>query len=127
MNETTMLVIQLAGPIFVAVGVGFLLNAKYFLGAYKDFEKSPMLVIVLGMTSMLMGLLIVLSHNLWSSAPEVIVSVLGWGAVLKGAAFFLAPTYVAKFAMSLMHKTMMMVSGVGVVILGGYLSWVAYF
>lgn len=127
MNETTLLVIQLAGPIFVAVGVGFLLNAKYFLGAYKDFENSPMLVITLGMVTMLMGLLIVLNHNLWSSAPEVIVSLLGFGAIIKGVAFFLAPTYVAKLAMSLMHKTLMMVSGAGIVILGGYLSLVAYF
>lgn len=127
MNETTMLVIKLAGPIFVAAGVGFLFNAKYFLGVYKEVDESPMLVVLLGMTSMLMGLLIVLSHNLWSTAPEVIVSILGWAAIVKGAAFFVVPTFFAKFAKSLMHKTLLMVSGGGMAILGLYLSWVAYF
>ena len=127
MNETTLLVSQLAGPILVVMGLGFLLNLKFFLGVYKDFGKSPMMTLLLGMMTMLLGLLIVMRHNLWSTPAEVIVSIIGWGALVKSVGFIVAPKLLAKLSNAIANKSLIAVAAVGILIVGGYLNWVAYF
>ena len=127
MNETTLLVSQLVGPILVVMGLGFLFNLKFFLGVYKDFGKSSMMTLVLGMMTMLVGLLIVMRHNLWSTPAEIIVSIFGWGALVKGVAFLVAPKLIAKLTNAIANKSLMVVAIVVVLAVGGYLSWVVYF
>lgn len=127
MNETTLLVSQFAGPIFIVTGLGLLLNLKYFLKISGDFDKSPLTAMVSGMAAMVLGLAIVFKHNLWATPQEVVVSLLGWGSLVKGAAFLLAPTLIGKLTKSLLSTGYLVFGSVFVLALGGYLSWVGFF
>ncbi len=127
MNETTLLVIQLAGPILLAMGLGFLLNQKMYMKVYSDFSKYPFSVVLAGMMSMIMGLLIVMNHNLWSTPLEVIVSVLGWGALVKGVAFMVIPTFYEKMGKIFANKLFFVVVSLISIVIGGYLTWVGFF
>jgi phosphotransferase system glucose/maltose/N-acetylglucosamine-specific IIC component len=127
MNETTMLVSQLAGPIIVAMGLGMLLNMKYYKKLYDVFSGSPFTVVVAAMASMLVGLLIVLDHNLWSTPQEIVVSIFGWAALVKGVLYFLAPTVLGKIGKAIVSKGLLTFAGILALALGGYMSWVGFF
>ena len=127
MNETTLLVVQLAGPILLALGLGFLLNQKMYMKVYSGFGKNPFMVVLAGMMSMVMGILIVMNHNLWSTPLEVIVSILGWGALVKGAAFMVIPTFYEKMGKIFTNKSFFTIVSLIAIVLGGYLSWVGFF
>ncbi|MFH1533842.1 MAG: hypothetical protein ABID64_02830, partial [Nitrospirota bacterium] len=119
---------KLVGPILFVLGLGFVVNLDYFLGGLKNISKeSPIFVMIMGMMSLLIGLLIIMKHNLWSSVNEIIVSVFACLAILKGVLMLLAPKQFMKFAESLYSKGLLTVAGIVMLGLGGYLSWVGYF
>ena len=40
--------------------------------------------VILGATSVLIGLPIIILHNIWGSPWEIVVTLLGWSAIFKG-------------------------------------------
>ncbi len=128
MDDSTLLVIKLIGPIFFVMGLALVVNLKYFYKALKNVdEESPVFVLLMGGASMLLGLLILTKHNLWSSVNEIIVSVFGCLAVVKGVLILLVPKWLLKFATNVYSTTTLTVGGIAILVFGGYLSWVAYF
>jgi hypothetical protein len=56
------------------------------------FANSPPLLLISGMLTLVAGLAIVLAHNVWrGGAMAVVVTVLGWLLLLKGAALVVSP------------------------------------
>jgi hypothetical protein len=57
-----------------------------------EFANSPALLLISGMVTLVAGLAIVLAHNVWrGGAMPVVVTVLGWLLLLKGAALVVIP------------------------------------
>jgi hypothetical protein len=128
MDDSTLLVFKLIGPIFFVMGLALVVNLKYFYKSLKNVdEESPLFVLIMGGVSMLLGLLILTKHNLWSSVDEIIVSVFGCLAVVKGVLLLLVPKWLLKFATNVYSTTTLTVGGIVILVFGGYLSWVAYF
>lgn len=53
-------------------------------------HDSPVMFI-LGIFTLVAGLAMVLEHNIWSGAPAVIVTLLGWITLIKGLMFLFLP------------------------------------
>ncbi len=127
MNDLTLFVSHIAGPIMLAIGLGMLLNNKHYAVFYKQMSKEPLALFTVAIMTMLMGLLLVLNHNLWGTAAEIIVSLFGWGALIKGLFLLIMPGSVDSFAKNLPLAKMLPFSSIFAIALGGYLSYVAYF
>ena len=81
--ETTTLV-QIIGPMLAVVAIGFLFNPKSYRNMMQDFEKHEGTIYLAGLFSMLIGLIIVLNHNIWEFSVAGVITFIGWGAVVKG-------------------------------------------
>lgn len=127
MNETTLLVAQLAGPAFVAVGLGVLVNRAAYQKVYAAMETEMMAMYFIAIALIVLGTLIVLKHNLWNTPAEIIVSLLGWATLVKGLVLTILPNATIDFAKSMKLDKMLPVAGIGALILGGYLSWFGFF
>lgn len=126
MNDTTLLVSQLAGPTMMVFALGMFMNKKHFIKAMKSLDKEPLFIVITGAISMVVGLAIVLNHNVWSTAPEVIVSLIGWLSVVKGAWHVLFPDALVKFVKKLANEGFLNFDGLLALALGGYMSWWAF-
>lgn len=106
-------------------GLSLLINGEEFRHMVKELKHNHFAVILAGFMSLLIGLLSVFSHNVWEGWA-VIVTLLGWAALLKGAFIVLLP----KQAMGMVHlwknKTMLMGGGVAWLILGVVLGFLAF-
>ena len=58
-------------------------------------------VLTYSFISLLVGILSILSHNIWSSDWRVLVTIFGWLAFLKGLTFLLHPEYSIKILKAL--------------------------
>ena len=91
-DTTTFFLLRLWGPILVIVGLSILLHGSAYAKLLKElsggFSLAYYLVAVIPLT---IRMAMVLVHNRWDTAPEVLVSLLGWGALLKGAIRLLLP------------------------------------
>lgn len=126
MDITTFLA-MLWGPTILAVAIGVFLSRPYYLKIYRDLDKSPLAVLVFGMIAMTAGIAHVYFHNSWDTLPEIVVSFLGWGLLAKGALFLVAPKFVDKAGDGWAKKKLIPVAGTLMLVVGGYLTWLAYF
>ena len=68
-----------------------LVNARHFPEMAKQIGNDPGLIFVSGILLLVAGLAIVRVHNVWSGGWRVVVTVLGWLAVISGILRMLLP------------------------------------
>jgi uncharacterized protein YjeT (DUF2065 family) len=125
--ETSLFLAQLIGPVLIVIGVGLLLKKTEFREMATDFLSSRALIFVSGLLTLVTGLAIVLTHNVWEFNWPVIITILGWLSVFGGVFRILFPDSVQSMGTSMLDKpAMMTVSGVIQIVLGLWLSYVGY-
>ncbi len=126
MNGTTQFLGQMISLYLVVTGVGFFVSKDYYLKMLADSKRSDSITINLsGMVHFLLGLAIVLNHNLWRTTPEIIITVIGFAASLKGAALIVVPQ--AALKANDMSARVLRIIGTAFVVVGTYLGFVTYF
>lgn len=125
--ELTTILAQLWGPTILLVGIGVFMNGSYYLAIYRDLEKNSLSLLTFGMLAVAGGIAQILFHNGWDTLPQIIVSLLGWGLLLKGALFIVAPRVVDRMGDGWADRKLIPVAGILMLLIGGYLSWIGYF
>ena len=80
------------GIVLLVLGLSYLVNARFWAGSFKRWlwlggaEKFALFLLLL-----ICGLLMVLGHNLWTADWRVLVTVVGWMALIKSLVFFIFP------------------------------------
>ena len=121
------LIARLAGPLFVVIGLGILLNTSFYTGMVVEAVHSPTLVYLSGVASLLAGVAILNAYRAWTASWRVAVTILGWLCVIGGIMRIVLPAIVTLLATTLYSgPTALMVAAVIVLILGAYLSYESY-
>ncbi len=76
---------RIFGPLYVIVAVGMLLDAETYRQITKDALGKPVLRYLAGILALVAGLLIINVHNEWAPRWTVIITLMGWLALIKGA------------------------------------------
>lgn len=126
MNETTLFLSRLIGPIMMVLAVGVMANHNFYKKVYVELEKSPLPILFGGVTMLAVGILIVMNHNFWTSAPEIIVSLVGLVAILKGLFWLLIPSVPMKVAKNVMQSKVFPYVALIPLSIGSYLAWIGY-
>jgi uncharacterized protein YjeT (DUF2065 family) len=125
--ETSLFLAQLIGPVLIVIGLGLLLKKTEFREMATDFLSSRALIFVSGLLTLVTGLAIVLTHNVWEFNWPVIITILGWLSVFGGVFRILFPDSVQSVGTSMLDKpATMTVSGAIQIVLGLWLSYVGY-
>ena len=88
---TSIFLAKLIGPIFLAVGIGLIVNAAVYKTLAEEFLRSHALIYLSGLLTMTAGMALVLSHNVWVADWRVVITLLGWLAAIGGAARIVVP------------------------------------
>jgi hypothetical protein len=89
---------RLIGPPLLIVGIGILINRDYYLALTRQFVGSPPLMYLGAVVGMVGGLAIILVHNIWAADWRVLITLLGWIHVIRGAATVIFPRKAAELA-----------------------------
>lgn len=126
MNETTLFLSRIIGPVMVVLAVGIMANHNFYKKLYMELEKSPLPVLLAGILTLVSGILIVMKHNFWTSAAEIVVSLFGLLLLVKGLFWLLIPGVPMKigkkFADSAAFPYVLLIP----LAIGAYLSWFGY-
>jgi hypothetical protein len=124
--DITMFLAHIWGPIMLAIGAGMFVSKKFYVRIYRELEKDSLAVLTFGCTAMTLGILHVGAHNVWGTFPQAIVSLLGWGLLLKGTVFVVAPKLADMGGDIAADSKLVPAAGGALLLLGAYLSWIAY-
>lgn len=72
------------GWYLVIVSLIVLLRQRLVAGIISDITGQRALLFFMGLVSLIIGLLLVLSHNVWVMSWPVIITIIGWLAVIAG-------------------------------------------
>jgi hypothetical protein len=89
--QTSIFLARLIGPVMAVVGISLLMNETASRKMAMEFLRSPALIFFSGMILMPAGLAVVLNHNVWVLNWPLIITLLGWIAVISGALRVFAP------------------------------------
>lgn len=93
MSATTIFLGRLLGLYLVAISASMLANRRRTLATLDEMARSGPWMLFSGMVATAAGLAVVLGHNVWSGgALPVVVTLMGWAALLKGVALLLVPS-----------------------------------
>ena len=81
----------LIGPTLVAMHAAMFLNLGSFPALAEQISRDPALILVSGIVLLVAGLAIVRDHNRWAGGWPVLVTALGWLAIVGGLARKLFP------------------------------------
>ena len=122
-------IFQLLGIMYLAVGIGILINPAFYKKLMAVFSENPPVLYISGLAALVMGYLLVRFHNVWPSDWPVIITIIGWVALIKGLFLVLLPNVsikVCKFFESQMTK-FFTVWAVVIAVAGAILVWLGFF
>lgn len=125
--ELTVLLSKIFGVYMIIAGIAVFFNRRHLMVGIIAMAKERFAQLVAGILAVLMGLILVNIHNVWSTAPAAVVSLIGWIALLKGLLYlFLPEAQLAKLVKGLTERAWYTVDGVLALLVGLYLAGFGY-
>jgi hypothetical protein len=124
---TSLFIAKLMGPILCAIGLSVLINEKSFRAMAKELLGSDALIYLFGILDLLLGLVLVLVHNMWVWDWRVIITLIGWVSIVRGLVRILFVPIVRKNGPRIIKKQgLLMGAAIVMLILGATLSYYGY-
>jgi uncharacterized protein YjeT (DUF2065 family) len=122
-------IFQLLGIVYLAVGIGILINPAHYKKLMAVFSENPPVLYLSGLAALVVGYLLVRFHNVWPSDWPVIITIIGWVALFKGLFLLLLPdasVKVCRFFEGQMTK-FFHVWAIVMAVVGALLAWLGFF
>jgi len=97
MDNVTVLA-RVLGPLLGITALGLLINYKAYLNMVAEFAQHRGLSFLAGYLALTGGLLILAFHRLWLWDWVVLITILGWVMVIKGAVILIFPSALWRLA-----------------------------
>lgn len=125
--DTSIMLARLVGPLFVAVGLGVLLNPTHYGRMLERFLTNRELYYLSGALAFVIGTAVILHHNFWVADWRVIITIIGWIWLIKGTARIMFPAIGAQLAGSLLaSKWSLNASAILLLVTGAWLSYAGF-
>lgn len=82
--ELSIFLAKVLGAYLVITSISLFLNKKKFKNLMDNLKHNPSAMFISGSISLLIGLLIVIAHNVWEADWRVAITLLGWIILMKG-------------------------------------------
>ncbi len=89
--ELALVVEKIVGYLYFILGWSLLLQKRFWIQLVRNFDRQSLSLPFSALTGLIIGLTVVTVHNIWTADPSVLVTLIGWIAVLKSTLFLLAP------------------------------------
>lgn len=121
-------VARIFGLCYLVLGAGFVLNRKAFQRVMDDFCKNAALVFYGGLLALVVGVVIILTHNVWVANWRVIITLIGWAGFGKGIWLIVFPDSVTRFMrLYQQHDNLLKVHAVVALVFGAILTFFGFF
>jgi len=123
MNYATVLA-EVLGIICLVCGLNAFLNRKAMAEALQDVGRSPALLWIWGFINLLLGAAVIALYSVWTLGWTVLISILGWGALVKGVWLILFPDSAKAAYLGSNKPGTLAFGGIVAIVVGVILLWV---
>lgn len=117
---------QVIGCYLFLVSLAMLVHQARFKKTMHDFLGNHSLVTLTGTMALVVGLLIVVSHNVWVGQWPVVITIVGWITLLQALMRIFFPEAYIKMMKDMMAKTGYLLMSWVWLLVGIYLIWAGF-
>ncbi len=123
MSARTVFLARLFGLYCLVMAAAMLMQRDAYPATVIAMMADAPLVLTLGVFTLFAGLALVLLHNIWTGgALPIIITLLGWLTLIKGATLLLLPAARLSALYAAVSPNAILISGVLTLLLGVYLT-----
>lgn len=89
--EISIFMARIIALIYIPIGIAMLTGQIKGKEMIASYEKSPLLALWVGIFAVIAGTFLVSYHNIWVKGWPVVITILGWVAVIEGVLFIAFP------------------------------------
>lgn len=126
--ELTTFLASVLGWYLVIVSLFMLFRREMLESVMKDILAQRALLFLFGLLTLIIGLLLVVSHNIWVMAWPVVITLIAWITLISGIVRLVFPELVIKMGYKQLQNTHAL-TAIGIIgfVLGLYLLFKGYF
>ncbi len=116
---TSLFLAKLLGAVYLTIGIGILSNKEYYRSLFTEMLGSKAMFYLGGVLALVAGISIITFHNVWVKDWMVIITLVGWGAAIKGVILLVSPKTMveqAKYWAKKLQLAGLVASGLGAVL-----------
>ncbi len=118
---------KVLGIYLIIVSLAMFVNLEQLTLYVQDLLKNAPLMLVIGFWTLILGLLMVVSHNVWQWNWRLLITIISWIVLLKGASMVFYPHYVDKATFLFMQNESIAYSAAGFeLVLGIILTYLGF-
>lgn len=115
---------QLMGLSVVLFSIVGIIRPKIIKAAASDFNHESFSALVIGLIAIVVGLSVILSHNVWEFSWRVWITLLGWSSLIKGLTYAIFPEFLISISRHMLNKKSWIQGSLSIMlILGIYLTF----
>lgn len=92
----SILIAKIASVVYLSAGLGSIVSANYYRRLADDMFNNAALTYLMGFTAVIIGCLIVNYHNTWVKDWTILITIMGWLALIKGVLIITFPQFVQR-------------------------------
>lgn len=125
--DVSIFLAQVLGVYLVVLSLSLLINVQNFTSVISGIFHNAALQFIIGLNLLIVGTLMVVSHNMWSMSWTVVITILAWIVFVKGVLYMAFPKAVHAIAQPLINcKMTMYVAGIVNLVLGLFLCYMGF-
>ncbi|MCW8408590.1 hypothetical protein OQJ13_06335 [Legionella sp. PATHC035] len=111
--DTSKFLSKVLGIYLIVVSLAILINLHQFTLYVQELLKDGPLMLVLGFWTFTVGLLMVVAHNVWQWSWRLLITIIAWIILLKGANMIFYPHYVDRATLLFVQNNSIAYSAAG--------------
>ena len=119
-------IFQILGLFYFAAGLGMLINPEFFKKMLVNLAECPFSVYLGAILALVVGYFLVNFHNVWKMDKTVLITIIGWVALVKGLSILIFPKFLVSMT-NKMGERLLTFGGVVAAILGAVLISFGFF
>jgi len=117
---------QVFGLYFIFAGIALLIRRDSMVVFTNSLSSSGFMYLS-GFIALMVGIPLVLIHNVWDDSWRTIITILVWVTLIKGLLLIFAPEFMTNIATKLTRHSLLLRHGMWVVIIFGlYLVYIGF-
>lgn len=103
---------------FIIMGSALFFNSKTWPGMYDEFFKSKASLALAGAIALILGILLILTHNIWVIGWPLLITLASWATFIKGTSILFFPEQMIAFSRTITREFSLRIVGIYTTLLG---------
>ncbi|MBI5883727.1 MAG: hypothetical protein HZB91_11560 [Elusimicrobia bacterium] len=124
--ELSILIARITSVVYLSASLGGFINRDYYRKIADDMFKNTALTYLMGFMAIIFGSLIVHHHNRWVKDWTVLITIIGWLALIKGVFIIVFPGSIQQWSEPFLTDNALKLVPYGTLLMGlvfGYLGF----